>query len=205
MTLSRYLIFTLTYFIAVITPGPGLAAIIARALGRGLHGMPAFLAGFIAGDLTLFIIAAAGLAVVAEAYAPILTAVRWGGAAYLLYLAFKLWTTSVDAHLEAASNTKSESPLALFLSTYSLTVSNPKPILFFVALLPALLDLSTLTLLDYAILTVTIAVIISFSLLVYAGAASRARLLFTSTYARTIINRITGTMLAVVAVVMAWI
>ena len=51
MTLSRYLIFALTYFIAVITPGPGLAAIIARALGRGLHGMPAFLAGFIAGDL----------------------------------------------------------------------------------------------------------------------------------------------------------
>lgn len=205
MTLSRYLIFTLTYFIAVITPGPGLAAIIARALGRGLHGMPAFLAGFIAGDLTLFIIAAAGLAVVAEAYAPILTAVRWGGAAYLLWLAFKLWTTPVNASLEATSNTQSESPLALFLSTYSLTVSNPKPILFFVALLPALLDLSSLTLLDYAILTVTIAVIISFSLLVYAGAASRARLLFTSTRARTIINRITGTMLAVVAVVMAWI
>jgi threonine/homoserine/homoserine lactone efflux protein len=205
MTLSRYLIFTLTYFIAVITPGPGLAAIIARALGRGLHGMPAFLAGFIAGDLTLFIIAAAGLAVVAEAYAPILTAIRWGGAAYLLYLAFKLWTTPVDASLEAVSNTQSESPLALFLSTYSLTVSNPKPILFFVALLPALLDLSTLTLLDYAILTVTIAVIISSSLLVYAGAASRARLLFTSPHARTIINRITGTMLAVVAVVMAWL
>ena len=205
MTLSRYLIFALTYFIAVITPGPGLAAIIARALGRGLHGTPAFLAGFIAGDLTLFIIAAAGLAVVAEAYAPVLIAVRWGGAAYLLWLAFKLWTTPVEAHLEAGTETNSESPWALFLSTYSLTISNPKPILFFVALLPALLDLSTLTLFDYAILTLTIAVIISFSLLLYAGAASRARLLFTSLLARTIINRITGTMLAVVAVVMAWI
>lgn len=205
MTLSRYLIFALTYFIAVITPGPGLAAIIARALGRGLHGMPAFLAGFIAGDLTLFIIAAAGLAVVAEAYAPILVAVRWGGAAYLLWLAFKLWTTPVDAHLDAEAAQTSESPLALFLSTYSLTISNPKPILFFVALLPALLDLSTLTLFDYGILTITIAVIISFCLLVYAGAASRARLLFTSIRARTIINRITGTMLAIVAIVMAWI
>ncbi len=204
MTLSRYLIFALTYFIAVITPGPGLAAIIARALGRGLHGMPAFLAGFIAGDLTLFIIAAAGLAVVAEAYAPLLIAVRWGGAAYLVWLAYKLWTTPVDAHLDAEAAHASESPWALFLSTYSLTISNPKPILFFVALLPALLDLSTLTLVDYGILTLTIAVIISFCLLMYAGAASRARLLFTSIRARTIINRITGTMLAVVAMIMAW-
>lgn len=202
MTLSRYFIFAATYFIAVITPGPGLAAIIARALGRGLHGMPAFVAGFIAGDLTLFFVAAAGLAVLAETYSPILMIVRWGGAAYLLYLAYRLWTTPVTGEMEAHYIDRGESSGALFLSTYSLTISNPKAILFFAALLPALLDLSSLTLFDYAILGLTIATLITIGLLIYATAASRARVLFTSAPARRRINRITGTTLAVVAVAM---
>ena len=203
MTLSQYLIFTLTYFIAVITPGPGLAAIIARALGRGLHGMPFFVAGFIFGDLTLFIVAAAGLAALAEAYAPILIVVRWGGAAYLIYLAYGLWTSPISTDLGATDPSQSESPWAIFLSTYSLTISNPKAILFFAALLPALLDLTALSLSDYVILTLTIATMISTGLMIYASAASRARVLFTSEKARRRINRITGTMLAIVAVVMA--
>ena len=203
MTLSRYLVFTLTYFIAVITPGPGLAAIIARALGRGLHAMPAFVAGFIFGDLTLFIIAAAGLAALAEAYAPILIIVRWGGAAYLIYLAYRLWTAPISTEFETTSTSQSESSWALFLSTYSLTISNPKAILFFAALLPALLDLSVLSFVDYIILAITIAVLISTGLMIYASAASKARVLFTSEAARRRINRITGTMLAIVAVVMA--
>jgi threonine/homoserine/homoserine lactone efflux protein len=203
MTFSRYLIFALTYFIAVITPGPGLAAIIARALARGLHGMPFFMAGFIAGDLTLFIIASAGLAVLAETFSSILLVVRWGGAAFLIWLAFKLWTIPVTGTFDSNARTTSDSPLALFLSTYSLTVSNPKAILFFVALLPALLDLSALTVSDYIILGLTISVLISLGLLIYATAANRARILFTSIEARRMINRITGTVLAVVALVMA--
>lgn len=203
MTFSRYLVFTLTYFIAVITPGPGLAAIVARALGRGLTGMPPFVAGFIFGDLTLFIIAAAGLAVLAETYAPILMAVRWGGAAYLIFLAYRLWTSPISTAFEATDTSQSESPWALFLSTYSLTISNPKAILFFAALLPALLDLAALTFVDYIILALTIAILISTGLMIYASAANKARALFTSEVARRRINRVTGTMLAIVAVVMA--
>ena len=203
MTLSTYLIFTITYFLAVITPGPGLAAIVARALGRGLHGMPFFVAGFICGDLTLFIVAAAGLAALAEAYAPILIVVRYGGAAYLIYLAYGLWTAPPSTEFESTNPSHSESPWALFLSTYSLTISNPKAILFFAALLPALLNLAMLSFIDYIILTVTIAIMISTGLMIYASAASRARVLFTSETARRRINRITGTMLALVAVVMA--
>lgn len=78
-----------------------MAAIIARALGRGLYGMPFFVAGFIFDDLTLFIVAAAGLAALAEAHAPIFIVVRWGGAAYLIYLAYGLWTSPISTDLGA--------------------------------------------------------------------------------------------------------
>ena len=46
MPVSGLVLFALTYFVAVATPGPGIAAVLARALGKGLKGMPAFIAGF---------------------------------------------------------------------------------------------------------------------------------------------------------------
>jgi len=42
-------IFGLVYMLAVATPGPGVAAVIARSLGHGLRGAPAFIAGFLVG------------------------------------------------------------------------------------------------------------------------------------------------------------
>lgn len=46
MSLSGLLIFSAVYFMAVATPGPGVAAVVARSLARGAHGAPAFIAGF---------------------------------------------------------------------------------------------------------------------------------------------------------------
>ena len=63
MSAYGLLIFALVYALAVATPGPGIAAVIARGLGRGTHGAPAFIAGFLVGDLIWFTLAALGLAV----------------------------------------------------------------------------------------------------------------------------------------------
>ncbi len=61
MTLTGLLVFAVAYAMAVASPGPGIAAIVARALGNGMRGMGAFILGFVAGDLTLFLVAAFGL------------------------------------------------------------------------------------------------------------------------------------------------
>ena len=203
MTLSGLLIFSLTYFVAVATPGPGIAAVIARALAKGMKGIAPFILGFVMGDLTLYAAAAAGFAALAEAYAPLLFAIKWGGAAYLIWLSFKLWTASVEPNEDTASTPVSDSPLSLFLTTYSLTLGNPKPILFFVALLPSILDLNQLTLVDFLMVALVIAVIIAATLSAYAMAASKARSLFASSVARRRINRVTGTVLALAALVIA--
>jgi threonine/homoserine/homoserine lactone efflux protein len=49
--------------LAVASPGPGIAAVVAGALGRGVRGAPAFIAGFVVGDLVWLTLAATGLAV----------------------------------------------------------------------------------------------------------------------------------------------
>jgi threonine/homoserine/homoserine lactone efflux protein len=203
MPVSGLVLFALTYFVAVATPGPGIAAVLARALGKGLKGMPAFIAGFVLGDLTLYAAAAAGFAALAGAYAPIFLAIKWGGAAYLMWLSYRLWTAPVEPTSETWSEQGSDAPFSLFLTTYSLTLGNPKPILFFVALLPSIIDLENLTLADFLTVAMLIAVIIAGTLAAYATAAAKARQLFSSVSARRRINRITGSILAVAAVLIA--
>src|SRR5215475_6328252 len=91
MTLTGLLLFSAAYATAVFSPGPGVAALVARVLARGLRGAPAFIAGFLIGDLVWFTVAATGLALLAQTFAMVFLAVKYAGAAYLLYLAWRLW------------------------------------------------------------------------------------------------------------------
>jgi threonine/homoserine/homoserine lactone efflux protein len=87
MSLYGLLIFVAVYALAVATPGPGVAAIIARSLARGLKGAPAFIAGFLIGDLIWFTAAALGLSAIAQTGFAIFAVIKYAGAAYLLSLA----------------------------------------------------------------------------------------------------------------------
>lgn len=203
MSLSNLAVFALAYFVAVATPGPGVAAVVARALGRGLQGLPAFILGFVLGDLTLYAIAAAGLAVIAQTYAPLFLVIKWAGAAYLVYLGGKMMLSQASA-TEADSRIKGETSLSLFLTTYALVLGNPKPIMFFLAVLPLLVDLNTLSLAGFAEIAAVIALIIAPTMIGYAVLASQARKLFTSEAALTRINRFTGAVLALAGVMIAF-
>src|SRR5690349_23157110 len=87
MTLSALILFA-----AVATPGPGIAALIARVLGQGLAGVAPFIAGYFVGDMVWLTFAATGLAVVARTFAGVFVAIKFAGAAYLLYLAWRMAT-----------------------------------------------------------------------------------------------------------------
>jgi threonine/homoserine/homoserine lactone efflux protein len=92
--MSHYglLSFCVAYVLAVASPGPGVAAVLARSLGHGMRGAPAFIAGFLIGDLVWFALAAAGLAALAQVAQTAFLVVRCAGVLYLLYLAYRLWT-----------------------------------------------------------------------------------------------------------------
>src|SRR5262245_26663507 len=117
MSAYGLLVFSFVYLLAVASPGPGVAAVVARSLARGTQGAPAFIAGFLVGDLIWFTFAATGLAALAQSAQTVFVVVKYAGAAYLLYLAYKLWTApvvaaqpdAVDARLDRGQN-----PLQLF-------------------------------------------------------------------------------------------
>lgn len=203
MTVTGLLAFGVAYGAAVASPGPGVAAVFARVLSRGLRGAPAFIAGFLVGDLVWFALAATTLHALAQTFAFVFVVVRYAGAAYLLYLAWKLWTAPAEPADGAAAAARSEHPLRLFLGALSLTLGNPKVIFFFLALLPMVVDLNSLTASAALEIAALIAVILSAVLGGYALLAAFGRRFITSPRAVRIVNRSGGTMMAGAAVAIA--
>lgn len=187
MTRSSLLIFAAAYFAALVTPGPGVTALVARVLARGTNGISAFIGGFATGALVWFTVAATGLAAIAINFSVALVIVRYLGAAYLIYLAWKLWRAPVRP-LDV-NPPKGEKRSTLFLAGLAINLGNPKLIVFFLALLPTVVDLAALNWIGFAELSVTIVMIVSSVLGAYAFAASRARRLFTSPRAIRVLNR----------------
>ena len=201
MSAYGLLIFALIYALAVATPGPGVAAIIARALGRGLAGAPAFIAGFVAGDLIWLTLAVLGLAVLAHQAQTLFLAVRFAGAAYLLYLAWRLWRA--PASFTAATSARRESGLQLFLGSLALTLGNPKTMVFFLAVLPTVVDLGHLRVGGYLQIVAVILVVLPAVLGTYTVFAARARARLS--HPRTVrwLQRGTGAVLAGAALAVA--
>ncbi len=203
MSLYGLLVFSLVYLLAVATPGPGVAAVIARSLASGTRGAPAFIAGFLVGDLIWFTFAATGLAALAQSAQTVFVVVKYAGAAYLLYLAYRLWSAPVVTPETAPQIAGGQQPLQLFLGSLALTLANPKTIFFFLALLPTVVRLEQLTLLGFIEIVLTISIVLPLTLGAYVVLAARARRVFKSATAVRRINRGSGAAMACAAVAVA--
>jgi len=199
MSLSSLLLFAAVYFAAVATPGPGIAALVARVLGHGAEGVAPFIAGYVVGDMVWLLAAGAGLSVLAKTFAAAFVAVRYAGAAYLLYLA---WKTAIAPTLPGAAPAASRGWRAFF-GSLSLTLGNPKVMIFFLSIMPLVIDIGALTPLALAELAAVAVVVMTATLAAYALAANRARAVFRSTRAMRALHRAAGGVMAGVAVAVA--
>ncbi len=195
MDLAGLLLFSSALFIAAASPGPGIAAIVARVLGRGPKEAVSFSIGVALGDVVWLTFAILGLAALAQAFHGVFLAVKYVGAAYLLYIAYKIWTAPVVAQ-DIKADARAEHPLKLLLGGLALTLGNPKTMVFYLALLPTFLDLTRITMLGFAELVLATLTVLGVVFAGYIALAARARRLFTSPRAIRILNRTTGTVMA---------
>jgi threonine/homoserine/homoserine lactone efflux protein len=202
MALTSLLLFASVYFVAVASPGPGIAAVIARGLGQGMAAAPAFVAGFVVGDLIWLTIAATGLAVIAQTFELLFLAIKYAGCAYLMYLAWKIWTAPVAAGDVAAAQEKVRA-FPSFLGSLSLTLGNPKVIVFFLSLMPLAVDMKAMTPLVFVELAAVVVLVITPVMFAALYLAARARRVFTSEKALKRINRGTAGIMAGAAAVIA--
>lgn len=193
MTTAALMGFALALIVAAGSPGPSIAALVARVLTGGLREVLPFLAAMWIGEAIWLTVAVAGLAVVAQAFAVLFVVIKLLGVGYLLWLAWKMWTAGTEvAGDQMPSGQKS---WRMFLAGMAITLGNPKIMVFYLAVVPSLLDLGRLTLVTWAELTLTMLIVLIAIDLGWAVAAARARRLLKNRRAVRVANRASATLM----------
>lgn len=198
---TSLLIFAGALLVAAGSPGPSIAALVARVISKGFRDVLPFLAAMWIGEAIWLSLAVFGLAVVAQTFHLAFVMVKWAGVAYLLYLAWKMWTAPVDAR--EGDMPREDSALRLFAAGMAVTLGNPKIMMFYLALLPTIIDLASVTVVGWLELTLTMAAVLVAIDLAWVFAAAQGRKLLTSKRAMRIANRIGATTMAGAAAAIA--
>jgi threonine/homoserine/homoserine lactone efflux protein len=138
-SLDNFLLFVVASVLLVLTPGPNLLYLISRTLCQGRKAGIVSLAGTATGFVVHIVAAALGLSAVFVAVPLAYDALRWAGAAYLLWLA---WDAVRPQHAAGAGGLFAPSPLPaasnarLYRMGLLTSILNPKVALFYLALFP---------------------------------------------------------------------
>ncbi|MQB44433.1 LysE family translocator [Rhizobium sp. ICMP 5592] len=194
MTLAALLTYSGALFIAAAIPGPGVIAVVARALGSGFRETFFMGLGLVLGDMIYLTAIILGLAFLAQTFTEVFVVIKVAGALYLAYIAWKLWTTGLISTDVAAK--KSTSAGMSFLSGLLVTLGNPKTMLFYVALVPTLIDIDNIGLHDYAALLAVTFIVLLAVFVPYMLLASRARGFLKNPKALQVLNRAAAGVLA---------
>jgi threonine/homoserine/homoserine lactone efflux protein len=188
MTLTGFLTYSAALGVAAAIPGPGVTALVARALGSGFRSSLAMSFGLMLGDLTYLTAVVLGLAFVAQSFGMAFLAIKWAGVAYLAFLAWRFWTSGITP--EAIEARKARGGLvSSFIAGLTVTLGNPKTMIFYLAITPTIVDLKTITLADYAILVALTIVVLFVVLVPYLALAAKARWFLKSPRALKVLNR----------------
>ncbi len=201
MTLSALLVFALALIIAAGTPGPSIAALVARVLTNGFRDVLPFLAAMWLGEALWLTCAVAGLAVIARSFSMVFIVLKFVGVAYLLFLAWKMWRAPAD--VQGSDLPSGQSPWRMFVAGLLVTLSNPKIMMFYLALLPTIIDLSRIGTVAWFELTLTMLIVLMAVDFGWALLATRARKLLSTRRAVRITNRASATVMAGVAAAIA--
>src|SRR5690349_4919689 len=136
---ETFLLFLGAVMILLITPGPNMAFVLTSGAAYGWRGGVAAAVGIGTVDLVFTLICAFGLAGLLSAYPAAFDAIRWAGAAYLIWLAV---TCIRNAGREKASGIVQAEPSrwAIFIRGLASNIANPKAILFFLVFIPQFID-----------------------------------------------------------------
>ncbi len=202
MTPGVFLTLATTVAVVAVTPGPAATAIVARAITDGARPALAIAAGIVTGDLIFLALAVAGMTTAAKSLGEFFTVLQYVGAVYLVWQGLLLWRA--PTRVAMAERTGHESH---FWPNYGagllLMFGHVQAMLFYAALLPGFVNLSTLTDRDLAILALMVFVIFGGTGAAYAILAARARRFFADERAQRAIHRVAAALMFVAAILVA--
>lgn len=201
MALSTVLLFAGALFIAAGTPGPSVAALVTRVLARGARSVVPFLVAMWVGEAVWLVCAVAGVAAAVRTIGWAFLVLRYVGVAYLIFLAWRMWHAGDEPPSEVLPDRTGF--WAMFGTGLALTLGNPKIALFYVALLPTIVDLRAVTILSSVELVATMLVVLMIVDLTWTMLAAKARTFLRSRRAVRAANRGSAAIMATAAAVIA--
>jgi homoserine/homoserine lactone efflux protein len=157
MTLETWLAFFVASWLISLSPGAGAISCMAAGLRHRFRTAFWNIVGLILGIMFVLVIVAAGLGAILAASTVAFAVVKWAGVAYLVWLGIDQWRApafAVDA--KAAEAALPATPRELVLKGFLVNATNPKGIVFMLAVLPQFIDPSRPQLAQYAICGATL-------------------------------------------------
>jgi len=196
ISFQLWLAFAAAAAVVIAIPGPTTLMVTGHAMSSGTRVALASLLGVALGDFTAIACSVLGLGAILTASSEAFTVLKWAGALYLIYLGIKLWRApAVPLGAMAAGQGARRSVGRAIAESFSVTLLNPKGLLFFAAFLPQFIDPHRAVLPQVVILALTFEVLAASSLALYIFMTARARRIMDSPRAIKIMNRAGGTML----------
>jgi threonine/homoserine/homoserine lactone efflux protein len=153
--ISDYGAFVAAFVLLLFLPGPGNLALISSASKGGMVGGLASVLGLLLGDQILLWFTVAGVAALLKTQPALFTALQWLGAAYLVWLGYKMITAKPGegSSIQITSG-------HYFRETLLITLLNPKAIMFYIAFFPQFIDpVNHQGWVTFAVMAMTIAVL----------------------------------------------
>jgi homoserine/homoserine lactone efflux protein len=146
MTFETWLLFFIMETALSLSPGPAVFYVVSQGVRSFSRAVPAML-GILSANACYFVLSATSLGALIAASARFFTIAKWAGAAYLIYLGVKSLRSAAASH-DVALNGESlrddgargNDRRQIYLGALTLQLSNPKALLFFLALLPQFID-----------------------------------------------------------------
>ena len=144
MTFQTWLLFFIMETALSLSPGPAVFYVVSQGVRAFPRAVPATI-GILSANAVYFALSATSLGALIAASARFFTMAKWGGAAYLVYLGIKSLraaaaSRSVALDADGARGQRGNDRRQIYLGALTLQLSNPKALLFFLALLPQFID-----------------------------------------------------------------
>jgi len=142
ISIDTLLLFFITTFVVVLSPGPAVIAVTAESASNGFKRSLWVILGIAVANALFFILSATGIVALILASSLLFSIIKWAGVAYLLYLGVSALFGHSGALNIKIKNKEKSSSYKVFLKGFILEISNPKALLYFSALLPQFIDIS---------------------------------------------------------------
>lgn len=176
MTFELWLAFVAATVMLLLIPGPTVLLVLSYAVSKGRSVAVATALGVALGDFIAMTASLLGLGALVLASAALFTALKWVGAAYLVWLGVKLLRSAPSQGLTADTTRRDVTARGVFVHAAVVTALNPKSIAFFIAFVPQFLRPEAPLLPQFALLIATFVGLAAVNALAYALLADRLRM-----------------------------